>query len=332
MPETSVQVEKFVDIIPVVGPALSAVSDMPVIETKPDSQNAAPETQEAEKPAVVESKTTEESAAPEQPEQETAASDEVEPKKPAKGVQKRLDELVKQREDANRRAEQLQEMLAKALSGQQQQPPAQQQQAETDPEPQRPQRQQFGEDQNAFDEALMQYADQKAEWSAKRAVQATMAEERQRQQAYAQSQAQAAAQAAYKARVDKIVEEIPDYRSVAESRDVTVSMPMAQVIIASENGPKIQYYLGKNPAEAKRISALHPVLQLVEMGKIEAQVTAPAMQPVVKPVAVSAAPKPIRPLATSGSQESKTPETESMDEYASRRKKELAAQRRPGMR
>jgi hypothetical protein len=55
--------------------------------------------------------------------------------------------------------------------------------------------------------------------------------------------------------------------------------PMAHAILHSEQGPDIAYHLGKNPAEAERISKLAPALQLVELGKIASKLEAPAEAP-----------------------------------------------------
>ena len=101
---------------------------------------------------------------------------------------------------------------------------------------------------------------------------------------------------------------------------------MASAIAHSEEGPEIAYYLGNHPEEAERISKLVPQLQLVELGKIVARLT-----PTDKPKTVSAAPAPGKPIKAS-SETTVSPEEESMEAYASRRKKELAQQYRPGVR
>lgn len=69
-----------------------------------------------------------------------------------------------------------------------------------------------------------------------------------------------------------------------------ISDHMAAVILDSENGPAIAYYLGKNVEESYRIWKLSPLAQAREIGKIEATLN-------VKPVAkVSSAPEPIKPV------------------------------------
>lgn len=322
MPEvTVVNPDEFkIDLIPQNEPALSARSDVPVIETKPDSQPA-PETAKAKDAApdkAVEGKkeVTEESATTEQPEDPAADAS----PKPAKGVQKRIDELTNNWREAQRlaeaeRAEKLRLLALVEQGGK----PAPKQEVEADPEPQRPDRAAFT-DPEAYANALADYADAKASWSAKNAVQQALAEEGRKRQEEAARQAAVTAQQAYNARVEKAAEKYSDYKAVAESPDVQVSMLVAHAIQVSEHGPDLQYHLGKNPAEAKRISSLHPVQQLIELGKLEAKLTAPAPKedsppPPPKP-AVSNAPKPIKPLESKSEPVAKDPKDMSMDEYA----------------
>ncbi len=309
---TIVNPEEFkIDLIPQQEPALSSRSDVPVVETKPDS--APPKTEAPAAP--VEGKKAEESATPETPEDPAADAS----PKPAKGVQKRIDELVRQREDAERRAEAANQEKLRLLALVERGNPPPKEEPQADPEPQRPDRAAF-QDPAAYENALADYADAKAAWSAKTAVREALAEEGRKREQETARQAQAVAQEAYNARVSKAAEKYQDYKQVAESPDVTVSIPMAQAILQSEAGPELQYHLGKNPDEAKRISALNPVQQLIELGKLEAKLTAPevkAESPAAAPKpSVSAAPKPIRPIEPKAEAVSKRPEDMSMDEYA----------------
>jgi len=300
-------------------PALSSTSDMPIVETKPDAQNEGAPPKAA--PSEEEGKTKAESAtAPE--DEKPSASDE--PKK-AQGVQKRLDELTRQREDEKRRADASEAREARLMTmleqtaGKPALAPADQ--SEADPEPVRPSRAGF-QDSEAYEQAFMDYAEQKASWTAKREIRAAQAETQQKEQISAVEQAQQATREAYGKRVDTVKGKYADFAEVAESPDVQVSIPMAAAILHSENGPELQYYLGKNPSEAERIRQLAPPLQLLELGKIEAKLIAPATS---KP-AVSAAPAPIKPLAGASATASKDRETMSMEEYAAVRRAEIRAQ------
>jgi hypothetical protein len=318
------------DLLADTSPALSTTNDIPVVETKPDSQpdqKPAPEAKAEEKKEAAPPKEGEkpaESATAEQPEEDPAANTEVEGKPKAKGVQKRIDELVRQREEEKAEKLRLLAML------EQREKPKQEPKEQSEDEPQRPSREAFA-DSTAFENALADYADKKADWSARRAVQSALAEEAQKVEQRQFEEARKASQEAYQARVTKATEKYADYNEVALSPNVTVTQAMAQAILHTEHGPDIQYFLGKNPEEAKRISSLNPAAQLVEMGLIAARLSAPAEKPQPKPP-VSSAPKPPKPLEAKSEQAAKTPDEESMDEYAARRQREMAAERRPGAR
>jgi len=326
------EVEKKItlDLLNVSVPAMSSTSDMPVIETKPDATNKGappkePEAKESETMAAPEAetpaddKTKEESAT--SPE-ETSASDEP-VKKPAKGVQKRLDELTREREEARRLAEsERQERLRLLALLESKDKPKAQPDGE-DPEPQKPVKDPANPE--AYEAALEKWIEERSSWTARRETK-TILEEANRKAAEQQATERAReAQQVYASRVEKAKVKYPDYTEVAESPDVQISIPMAHAITQSEDGADIAYFLGKNPEEAKRISSLAPPLQLVELGKISARLTQPTPKP------VSAAPAPGKPIKASA-EVTKTPEEETMEEYAARRKKELAADRRPGVR
>lgn len=315
MSDVSVKEELKLDLLDISEPALSASSDMPVIETKPDSQ---PDTKPAPKEEAkvekkddaapsLEGKKPEESATPEQPD-DSSASDE--PKK-AKGVQKRIDELVRQREEE--KAEKLRLLaIVEGFNKPKQEPEAKQ---DEDQAPQKPVRESFGTT-DEYVAALADYADAKATWSSEKAVKEALANQAKQSEQRQIEAGQKAAQEAYAKRVEDATKEYPDYKEVAESPDVTVSIPMAHAILQSEHGPKIAYHLGKNPEEAKRISQLSPPVQLIEMGLIVARLTAPAASPApLKPV-VSAAPKPLKPLESKSEPAAKSPQDMNMDEYA----------------
>lgn len=293
-------------------PALSATSDVPVVETKPDAQNegAPPAAPAAAEPEVEgEAKTISESATePEEP----SANDE--PKK-AKGVQKRLDELTAR--IAEERAEKLR-LMALLEQRTQPQPEAPAPEAREEAAPERPQRDQF-DDPAAYDEAMLTYAEELSDWSTRKAVREVREQEQRSAQERALEEQSLQAQQAYQARTEQFKAQHSDWDSVATRADVQVSIQMAAAIVDSEAGPAMQYYLGQHPEEAARIMALPHTRQLVEMGKLEAKLTAPPPQP--KPI--SSAPKPIAPITPSSETVAVDPENESMDSYAARRRKEM---------
>lgn len=308
------------DILDQTKPLLSATSDIPIVETKPDATNEGkPPELEApageDKAAVDETETKEESATSPG---ESPASDE--PKK-AKGVQKRLDELTKQREDERRRAEAAEARLDRALAALERPREVAPMPVEEpeDPEPSRPVKSLYA-DPDAYDSALDAYAEAKAAWIAKREAKTYLADETRKSHEARIVAEQKVIQETHRKRVEKTMEKYPDYKQVAESPDISISMPMAAAILHSEHGPEIAYHLGKNPSEAAKIATLPIPLQLMELGLIVSRFSSTPVKPVV-----SNAPKPIRPLASNSesSAELSSDEEPSMEEYAAQRKKQL---------
>lgn len=296
-------------------PALSSTSDKPVVETKPDAQNeGAPPAAATPEPEEVKEEVKTDSESATEPEDEPSANDE--PRK-AKGVQKRLDELVRQREEAERRAEaeKAEKLRLLAMLEAQQKPQQPPEQVETT-EPIRPSRSDY-DDPDAYDDALLRYARDVARHEAEQhikqerdAIEAKLAQER----ANAESEA---AMARFNERAAAFKSKTPDFDAVAGRDDVEVTITMAQVIVESDLGPQLQYYLGQNPDEAARIRALPDIQQLRELARIEGRLSVPSA-----PAPISAAPKPIKPIPAATEPVDVDPENESMDAYAARRRKE----------
>lgn len=336
MPEISIDQEPSLDILTKRGPALSATSDMPMVETKPDS----PAPPDPEKPATepVESKAvppaedageaeqTDESATSDTDEQTGHSGDKV-----PRGVGKRLAELTKRADEAERRAAQEREERLKLYEHLMRNQTAAEAEAHAaeDVAPVKPNKADFADD-DEWDAAMLDYSEQRAQHIARQEIRETIERERQQAERRAIEQAQQQERERHQERIAAAAEKYPDFHEVAENPDVQVSMVMAHAILQSDSGPDIQYYLGANPAEAKRIMALTPPRQLVELGKIEAKLTAPKPEaaPAPKP-RISNAPPPIRPLK-SGDVEpvAKNRGEMSMDEYIATRRKEQSAARR----
>ena len=183
-------------------PALSSSSDMPVVETKPDATNqgAPPAVPPAAEEAEGEAKQLEESAT-------STTENDDQTGQPAsdkpRGVGKKIAELVKRSEDAELRAQAereeklrilalLEETRGKKADSEEQQP--------TDPEPVRPAKADFP-DADAWEQALVDYADKKAAWTARREIQAAQAEEQRK--AAMSEQERALEEAVERARADE---------------------------------------------------------------------------------------------------------------------------------
>lgn len=82
----------------------------------------------------------------------------------------------------------------------------------------------------------------------------------------------------FTAQVKAAKKKYPDYDKVALGEHVQISRTVTQLIVSSEVGAEVAYFLGKNPAEAARISAMSPVDAAREIGRIEAKVTQQPMK------------------------------------------------------
>jgi hypothetical protein len=96
----------------------------------------------------------------------------------------------------------------------------------------------------------------------------------------------------YQDQVDAAEDKYPDYIQVAHTHKF-MTADMASAIKSSDLATDMAYYLGSNLKEAERIFKLPPMLQIKELGKLEARLE--AGEPAVKKT--SSAPPPIKPLA-----------------------------------
>ena len=69
--------------------------------------------------------------------------------------------------------------------------------------------------------------------------------------------------------------QVADYDDViADAADVPISQPVAEAILSSDNGPAIRYYLATHQDEVGKLNGLSPTLAGIQLGKIEARLTA----------------------------------------------------------
>lgn len=265
-------------------------------------------------PEAAPAEETPENAAPsEEPseeEEETGddAAADAEPKKKGKGVQKRLDELTRQREDAKRERDYWRQM---AMQGQPQQ---------TQPAPEpvthpqqsaAPRVEDFPNDYEAYLVARAKHevwteinAQQQA---AREAAARTEAARRQREVA---------------AKVEAIREKYEDYDAVVSAvDDVVLPAALREAVADSEITGELAYHLAKNPAELRRLAALSPIAAVRELGRIESKLMAPPPPaPPPPPAKAPKAPPPIKPV-NAGDKAVRDPASMSMEEYIAHRRK-----------
>lgn len=257
-----------------------------------DTQTGAPEA-DAQAPAEAQADTQSPEAAagtegadiPEDGD-ESAADAEGEPKKPAKGVQKRLDELTRRIHEERREKERLLSLLERGG-------PAQHHQQQPSPQAQSvPPREEDFRTYEEFEEARINYA-----------VEMRLATARQIEE-------QGRVAKSFEDRVAKVRDKLPDYDLYVGDPNLTITPLMAAVIRESEVGPEVAYHLGKNRSEAQRIADLPPHRQAAELGRLEAKLSA-APPPSTKPIP----PAPPQTVSGLAAGLSKAPEEMSMDEY-----------------
>jgi len=218
-----------------------------------------------------------------------------------KGVQRRIDRLTREKYQAQAEARLIRERL-EALEKHSQQ---------------------AAKPQELKPEQFSSYEDYLAEVAARRAE--SVADKRFAEREQAQKQEQEARQQdslrkAWAERIEKARDNYLDFDDVAGS-DVPVSPAMEMAIMHSDKGADLVYYLGKNPEIAERLATLPPYAAAVEIGRLEAQITAP------KPKRVSAAPAPINPVGSSATVD-KDPGKMTDAEYSEWRRKASAYKRR----
>lgn len=175
--------------------------------------------------------------APSSADQEASAEKpKKEPEK--KGVQKRIDELVRQREEARKEAEYWKEKNAKSP------------------------------DSDDF-ESYEDYLAEKVSFNLRRQQE----EDYKRKDAQYQEQIAAERESEFLERVSKAKEVYEDFDAVVGNPKLPITEQMAEVIKEHESGPDIAYYLGKHPEEAARISNDSPYMAAVKMGELVAKLS-----------------------------------------------------------
>lgn len=233
-----------------------------------------------ETPAPVET-TAEATTAPvdetaeEQP-SEAEGEETPQPKKPGGGFQKRISELTREKHEAKREAEQLRELLSKALNGQPQKPAPVAEQSDE------PRSDQF----TRYEDFVAARAEWRAEQRVKSVLgtiqtQATVADqEKARIEAARTFEREAKAQG-------KGIEGFEDALETVRSDDFPMTPALADYLLNADHKAALVKYLADNEDEAYRLSRLGAVAVGRELAKVEMRF---ASKP--KPKTSSAPPPP----------------------------------------
>lgn len=248
-----------------------------------DQNEVAPIEAEAEIEAPEES-TTSEDATTEKPKEEA-------PRKPRRSVERRIDQLTAQLRQKER---ELEETRTKST-----------------PEPEKAPRREDFDDYESFIEA-------KAEHKAIQAAEKRLAEaDSKAKEREARAQEENQQRSFVEARehiLEKGAEAYDDFEAVTTNDDLSITPVMADALLSSEKGHELWYHLGKHPELADRIADMHPVQQLMELGRLEATLSGR------KP---SAAPKPTTTLNPRGSSANALSDKLSVDDWMKRRREEV---------
>jgi hypothetical protein len=143
---------------------------------------------------------------------------------------------------------------------------------------------------------------------------ATIKWEREQEKA---QESKAAQEKEWSSRVAKTAEKYEDFADYAEVQ-IPLTPQMREFIVESEIGPELGYRLAKDTKEAQRIVGLSPIQQLRALARLELEITGTTTPPVKQVTKASAAPPPIKPLASGTSATiAKDPSKMSFQEYQS---------------
>lgn len=258
------------DALDVVDAAVAAVA---ALDAESKAQESVADEAQKDAEQSVESSDHDE---PEDGEEQSADDAAAEAPKKSKGVQKRIDELTRDKENERREKERLLALVEKLTKGEKHQD------AGSDDVPAEPTRDQF--------ETFEEFIEARAEYRAQKAFDAKFQEYEQRNAQKVQKEEGERVVSKWAERAEKFSESHPDF---AEKQLPPVTREMYTVILESEEGPAVAYYLSDHPEEAARIARLEPLGQAREIGKIEAKVASQQQKTSVK---TTTAPDPIRPV------------------------------------
>jgi len=114
--------------------------------------------------------------------------------------------------------------------------------------------------------------------------------------------------------LEKGAEAYADFEAVTTNEDLSITPVMADALLSSEKGHELWYHLGKNPELADRIAEMHPVHQLMELGRIEATLSGKKS---------SAAPKPTPSINPRGASNNSLSDNLDIKEWMRRRNEEV---------
>lgn len=106
----------------------------------------------------------------------------------------------------------------------------------------------------------------------------------------------------YKERAKEFAKTHPDWEEItSEVSDIQLSPTVYTELVESENGPELYYELSKDPEEFKRICRLSPNAAAREIGKFEANLSPKESSENKETKRITKAPKPLSPVGSKSS-------------------------------
>lgn len=174
--------------------------------------------------------------------------------------------------------------------------------------PKKPAIEDFDYDDEAFQEALVDYKLEVREQ--KRAADDAKNQQAKLEQEKVKSQEQRALelQKSFAEKAKDVIQVKPDFEETLQ-RVPTLDQGVLMAVLADERGPDIAYYLGKNLDIADGLSNMSPIEAAVEIGRLSVKLAQP------KQVKVSSAPEPIEPVKSGGAIESDIGDEMSIEDW-----------------
>lgn len=232
----------------------------------------------------------------------TEDEDDEHKKQPPRGVQKRLDEITKEKYEWKREADYWREMATQRQQDGKVDGKASEVTSEiTNTKP----KSDNYDDYNDYLEAL-------TDWKVDQRI-AKEHEESKKVEVEREIQSQ-------QAQVDKVFQESlktaqskhPDWVDTIKASPILFHPAAIGAMKESLDGAEVMYFLAKNPVEAERISQLSPMSQVREIGKIEVRLTPPKAP---EPRRITNTGEPVKTVSGAGVVE-RDPDKMSMDDYA----------------
>jgi hypothetical protein len=219
------------------------------------------------------------------------------PKGVRKRIQKEIDKAVAARKEAERYAQELRSKLDTGAE------PAKTTETTSNSKPKL-------DDFESYDA----YVDALTDWKIEqREAARTKAEAESRAKSESETRAQA-----WTEKVEAARDKYEDFDDVISEITTPITPAMQEAIMESSIGTDIAYHLAQHPKEIQRIAKLTPMQAAIEIGKLEAKLTAPVEK---KKPAVSKAPEPIKPVGAKASTAKKSLyEIDDFTEYVKRRR------------